>query len=110
MYVMLIARNVTAHASTPSDLKAKASPSKITRTPLIIGLRTCRYTPTTTSRRGGSHGASVPRPTVAKCHTVTHTSVSPNAMITVPLKSAAALAGFAISQTGRDEGRERTIV
>jgi hypothetical protein len=42
-------RNVSAQAKIAHDEKNNASPSRINNTPVIIGLRQCRYGPTTTN-------------------------------------------------------------
>src|SRR3954452_17559348 len=88
---MFNAKNPRAHASSGSERSPRVSPNRISTTPLIIGLRTCRYTPATTRCLGGSHGASVPRPRVAKWRMVATTSASPQRITTAPGNAAARL-------------------
>jgi hypothetical protein len=56
-------------------------------TPVIIGLRTWEYGPRTTSFDVGSHGASVPCPTVTNSLTVQTASARPSATNTPPSKA-----------------------
>ena len=56
---------------------------------MYIGLRTIRYGPTTTKRRGGSNGAGVPRPITTKA-TMHHSArTAPLAPTTTPPTCAA---------------------
>src|SRR2546425_6860850 len=51
---------------------------------MYIGLRTNRYGPRTTSRRGGSNGAGVPFPTNANVRMHHRASAAPTAAMTSP--------------------------
>ena len=53
---------IANQTSSGGDPSSAASPRRMEATPPIIGWRTCRYGPRTTSRDVGSQGASVPRP------------------------------------------------
>src|SRR5262245_33506566 len=76
----------------------KLSPSSIARTPQIIGLRTCRYGPTTTSRRVRSQGASVPSPKRANSRTHLAVRRKPPSQSTTPTPQKRRAAGESSGQ------------
>jgi hypothetical protein len=49
---------------------------------MYIGLRTQRYGPAATKRRGGSHGPGVPLPTIANAHRHQKYRAAPKTMTT----------------------------
>src|SRR5437764_7667770 len=104
-----MAKNTAAQVNTAPDRSASDSPRRTRITPLIIGLRTYRYTPATTRRRGGSHGASVPRPRVANCQTVVQINPNPAAITTAPTRIAARPSGVAAGHAPEPAGREETM-
>ena len=55
-------KKTTTQTNRGHEPKNSDSAVSIRRTPVIIGFRTWRYGPTTTSFVGGSHGAGVPSP------------------------------------------------
>src|SRR5580698_7949979 len=71
-----------------------------------MGLRTQRYGPRVTTRRGASHGPGVPRPTAAKFHAQHRYRTAPAAMTrtavqtTGEVQSTAGLASLVASHTG----------
>ena len=68
------------------------SPIRTRPTPVIIGLRTRRYGPSTTRCRVGSHGASVPSPSASKSAIVWATRTAPAASSTAPAITGSAAA------------------
>ena len=79
-----MAKNAAHQISSAREPNSAASPIKMASTPVIIGLRTRQYGPCTTSRRVGSHEASVPLPMLANSRRVHTQSASPAAMSVSP--------------------------
>src|SRR5665213_1155956 len=99
MYTAFIAKNVAAHSRWATDLRPIASPSKMRIAPEIIGFRTYPYGPDTTSSRGGSHGAKVPRPSRATRLSDEANNTKPIAITRSPASCTARFAGFEASPT-----------
>ncbi len=79
--------NVAAQAPCGAERSPSARPHSMKITPEIIGLQTYRYGPLTTKRRGGSHGASVPRPSIQKGRSDAVKRARPMAAIAAPTTS-----------------------
>src|SRR5258705_12447275 len=84
MYARFTPLKSSAQAKCGSERRKSASPSSTAITPEIIGLRTQRYGPDTTSARGGSHGAKVPSPFPANSRRHATNRVTPIAMNAIP--------------------------
>src|ERR1700682_657004 len=76
--------------------------------PTYIGLRTQRYGPLTTSRRGGSNGAGVPRPRQAKARTQGTPITVPMATTIQPRGCGSSNAREPANHRGRKESQSET--
>src|SRR6185437_10400277 len=83
-YTQLTARNAPDQIRSQGEPKRAASPSSTPKTAVIIGLRTKRYGPATTSCRVASQAASVPCPIRANSRTVQDHNANPPAISATP--------------------------
>ena len=79
-----MSRRAAAYPKRTDARKSVASPSTISVTAMYMGLRTYRYTPLTTSWRGGSMGAGVPLPRIANSQPQRKYSAAPQANSRIP--------------------------
>src|SRR6267154_3541640 len=100
--------NVAAQIPTAREPRNSVSPRSIVTTPVIIGFRMYKYGPTATSRRVGSHGASVPSPMRAKSETHHAKSANPQRNNTTPEMWAKAAATVPSTQRVSDDDQARS--